>query len=375
MGLIKDKIYYTYEDVTIIPSVISDVEHRSECIPFDDNGMLPLFTAPMDTVINEKNFSLFEENHINAILPRTEPLEKRIEYSVNGKWAAYSLNEFSYVFCNAENKLSSNDKIKALIDVANGHMKKIFELADKSKQIYGESLQLMGGNIANPETYKLYLEHGFWGVRCGIGGGCGCITSSNTSIHYPIASLLLEIHKIKEKMVENGFRKERLTKVIADGGVRNYCDVIKAVGALGADYVMIGSVFAKMFESASQKVYGTMLGIDINSFRDLHYYGNHVGWEGTYEGKKYHIGPVYATFYGMASREGQIAINGAKTKTSEGVKKTLEVEYTMSGWTNNLIDYLRSAMSYTNCHNIKEFNPNNVNSIIISPKAQKSINK
>ena len=379
MGLIKDKIYYTYEDVTIMPNVISNIEHRTECIPFDEEGMLPLFTAPMNTVVNNENFEKFEHNHINAILPRTEPLEKRIEYSVNGKWAAYSLNEFSEVFCNAENKLSSDDKIKALIDVANGHMKKIFELADKSKEIYGESLQLMGGNIANPETYKLYLEHGFWGVRCGIGGGCGCITSSNTSIHYPIASLLLEIHEIKEKMVENGFRKERLTKVIADGGVRNYCDVIKAVGALGADYVMIGSVFAKMLESAAPKTANSDEWLKLPLYTELEdltdFRLENTGWRAKYNGKEIYLGDIKATFYGMASREGQIAINGAKTKTSEGIKKTLEVEYTMSGWTNNLIDYLCSAMSYTNCHNIKDFNPNNVDSIIISPKAQKSINK
>ena len=28
---------------------------------------------------------------------------------------------------------------------------------------------------------------------------CGCITSSNTSIHYPIASLLSETYEIKKK--------------------------------------------------------------------------------------------------------------------------------------------------------------------------------
>ena len=372
MGLIDERIHYTYNDVTIVPTVVSDIKHRSECEPWNEDGMLPLFTAPMDTVVSESNFNLFEENHINAILPRTAPLDTRKFYSTKGKWAAYSLNEFSEVFCNEDDKLPTTHKLKVLIDVANGHMKIIFDLADKAKKIYGDNLLLMGGNIANPKVYEEYARHGFWGVRCGIGGGCGCITSSNLGIHYPIASLLTEIYRIKKEIVDD---YENLPYIIADGGIRNYSDIIKAVGILGADYVMIGSVFAKMFESASQKVYGTMLGIDINSFRDLHYNGNDAGWEGTYEGEKYNIGPVYATFYGMASREGQIAMNGAKTKTSEGVKKSLEVEYTMEGWTENFTDYLRSAMSYTNCHNIKEFNPDNVDGIIISQEAQKSINK
>ena len=343
MGLIENKIYYTYNDITIVPAVISDINHRFECDAFDGNGMLPLFTAPMDTVVSEKNFDLFEQNHINAILPRTEPLSVRVTYSMNGKWAAYSLNEFSHVFCNEGYKLPTTHKLKALIDLANGHMQSIFDIADKAKGIYGDDLLLMGGNIANPKTYKEYVKHGFWGVRCAIGVGCGCITSSNLGIHCPIASLLAEIHKIKNEMIQNGADKEHLTKIIADGGIRNYSDIIKAVGILGADYVMIGSVFAKMAESAAPKQ-------EID-------------------------GETYATFYGMASREGQIAMNGQKTKTSEGVKKLLKVEYTMEGWTRNFIDYLRSAMSYTNCHNIKEFNPDNVDGIIISQEAQKSINK
>lgn len=341
MGLIENKIYYTYNDITIVPAVISDIRHRFECNAFDDNGMLPLFTAPMDTVVSEKNFDLFEQNHINAILPRTEPLSVRVTYSMNGKWAAYSLNEFSHVFCNEDYKLPTTHKLKALIDLANGHMQSIFDIADKAKDIYGDDLLLMGGNIANPKAYKEYVKHGFWGVRCGIGVGCGCITSSNLGIHYPIASLLAEIHKIKNEMIQNGADKEHLTKIIADGGIRGYRDIIKAI-ALCADYVMIGSVFAKMAESAAPK-----------------------------EEKD---GELFATFYGMASREGQIAMNGKKTKTSEGIKKLLKVEYTMDGWTENFTDYLRSAMSYLDTKTLDEVREKAI-LIVNSQNAVNAVNK
>ena len=53
MGQILDKIYYSYNDVTIMPGVISEIEHRSECNPYDEEDMLPLFTAPMDTVVDK----------------------------------------------------------------------------------------------------------------------------------------------------------------------------------------------------------------------------------------------------------------------------------------------------------------------------------
>jgi IMP dehydrogenase/GMP reductase len=199
----------------------------------------------------------------------------------------------------------------------------------------------MGGNIANPKTYKEYVKHGFWGVRCAIGVGCGCITSSNLGIHYPIASLLAEIHKIKNEMIQNGADKEHLTKIIPDGGIRGYRDIIKAI-ALGADYVMIGSVFAKMAESAAPK-----------------------------EEKD---GELFATFYGMASREGQIAMNGKKTKTSEGIKKLLKVEYTMDGWTENFTDYLRSAMSYLDAKTLDEVREKAI-LIVNSQNAVNAVNK
>lgn len=378
MGLKKDKIYYTYEDVTIMPNVISSIEHRSECITLDEEGMLPLFTAPMNTVVDINNFELFENEMIHAILPRTERLETRIEYSVRGRWAAYSMAEFESVFCDEMSKLDESNGIKALIDIANGHMEKVFELAKKAKSIWGDKLILMGGNIANPETYEKYVEAGFWGVRCGIGGGSGCITSSNSGIHCPIASLLSEIYCIKKKMIENGAEEKNLTKIIADGGIRNYSDIIKAIGAMGADYVMIGSVFAKMVESAayksctSEEWYHLPATTTVSDLTDMRKTEN--GWFGKYDNKEIFLGDISAIFYGMASKEGQIALNGEKKKTSEGIKKTLPVLYTMHGWVTNFIDYLRSAMSYTNCYNIKKFNPDNVDSIIISSQAKKAIN-
>lgn len=371
--IMEDKVFYTYRDLTILPGTVSDIEHRSECEPWDNFGKLPLFTAPMDTVVGEKNFDLFEHNHINAILPRTAPLDTRIFYSTKGKWAAYSLKEFSDVFCNEDNKLSTTHKLKALIDVANGHMKVIFDLADKAKSIYGDDLLLMGGNVANPMAYEEYAEHGFWGVRCGIGGGCGCLSTSNTGVHMPMASLISDVARLKEE-IEDDYRT--LPYIIADGGIRNYSDAIKAL-ALGADYVMIGSVFAKMFESAAPKKFSYENGlkhaeIDIKDLKDFHYDG--FNWYGKLVDKDIRLGACSATFYGMASRQGQIALNGIKTKTSEGIMKTLQVEYTMEGWTKNFIDYLRSAMSYVGAKTLDEFR-NEAVLIVNSENAINAVNK
>ena len=67
--LIKDK-KYSYYDVMVVPAKVSTIEHRSECDPFHKDGYLPIFTAPMSTVVNLNNYDLFEQNHIHAIMPR-----------------------------------------------------------------------------------------------------------------------------------------------------------------------------------------------------------------------------------------------------------------------------------------------------------------
>ena len=379
MALIKDKIYYTYSDITIVPTIVSSVEHRDQCIPLDENGMLPLFTAPMDTVVNEKNFELFTNEMIYAILPRTVGVSTRVKFSTKSRWAAYSLKEFEEIFCNEKNKLSEKNKIYTLIDVANGHMKKIFTLVRAAKNIYGDNIVIMVGNIANPETYRYYAEIGVDYIRCGIGGGQGCLSTSNLGIHMPMASLIDEVAKVKNNLLSLGY-EGKLPKIIADGGVRNYSDIIKAL-ALGADYVMVGSVFAKMVESAAPKIcegcnrdsdYGIPFEIDFSSVHDV--YKKDGTFYGTYKGKEIWLGNIEAIFYGMASREGQIALNGSKTKTSEGIKKTLSVDYTMHAWCENFSDYLRSAMSYVGSYTLDEFR-NMAVTVVNSNNAVSAVNK
>lgn len=384
----KNKIYYSYKDVTILPSIISNIEHRSSCNPYYDNGLLPLFTSPMDTVVGEENFSSFYNESIVPILPRTIDVNKRLKNSTDGKWSAYSLSEFERLFCNGLNVIQS-DSIFALIDVANGHMSKILDVSRRAKNLYGDKITIMAGNIANPQTYIQYAEAGIDYCRCGIGGGNCCITATQLGIFCPMATLISDIYNIKKLLLSQG--KKNLPKIVADGGVRNYDDIIKAL-ALGADYVMCGSIFSKMMESSAPKFLGkdskVRLRFPIERYKNLKFNGSN--WVGNYtdeflaeleskgvkkdDNAQIVIGKVKSMYYGMASERGQIALNGSKTKTSEGNMKLLDVTYTMHGWSTNFKDYLRSAMSYIGCTRINDIAE--CSEVIINSKnASESINK
>lgn len=335
--MILNNIGYSYRDLTIVPKEFSDITSRSECNPKLDNGYLPIFTAPMSSVVGKCNYELFDERGIIPIIPRNVPINSRLKIGLEGYWIAVSLKEFKEFFIEGLVKTPN----KVCVDIANGHMRHLLDLCKRAKTV-NPNLEIMLGNIANPNTFhELTINNARFKdvsdvklvdyIRVSIGSGAGCITSSNTGIHYPVASLIDECSK---------YKSENSPMLIADGGIRNYDDVIKAL-ALGADYVMIGSLFAKCIESAGEKYYKTYDGTYRLCPSPSDFYEDKI--------------QIYTKFYGMASADGQIAISGKKTKTAEGITKLLEVEYELHKWVDNMQSYLRSAMSYCNSKTLEDF--------------------
>ena len=424
--MLSQKIGYSYNDVTIVPSIISDIKSRSECDPYVD-GKLPIFASPMASVVSEENYKIFEANNIIPILPRIKEydINYRIKKMHQGWWVAVSLKELENDIINdikTTPELNNKD-YRICVDIANGHMKHLYTQCGLAKTLArkrGINLIIMTGNIANAKTYEWiyknalcefeedgykYFDCAIDYIRVGIGGGSGCITTSNVSIHYPQASLIDECKRIKDSAVCNKYVR-RKPAIVADGGIRNYDHVIKAL-ALGADYVMIGSLFAQCIESAGEKTTKSLsaklpLRFPIERYKDFSvdskgnfkaYYTDEFiketsqAWERDYKEAKQNvengvwfendaeyklavlqykdklkdlaeekiIGSIDVKFFGMASADGQKSMNGEKTKTSEGITKWLPVKYTLSGWVENMISYLRSAMSYTNCKTLKQF--------------------
>lgn len=314
----------SYDDISIIPAIKSNNLSRKECNVFYDNK-LPLFTAPMSNVINLENYIEFDNIGINVIIPRNIHIEDRIQLCTK-YFCAFSLNEI-HLYYKIINKLPGTKYI--LLDIANGHMKAIFTELKK----FDSSVVTMAGNIANPETYLKYEAAGINYVRVGIGGGSVCTTASNTGCYYPYASLISEIKDLKNK-------HNCKCKIIADGGIKNYSDIIKAL-ALGADYVMCGKIFAEILTLGRKY---NFLNIPINDKIASYLF-------------KYNF-PITCSYYGMSTKKAQKEFNKTLLKTAEGKEIKLKIKYTLPQWIENFCDYLRSAMSYTNCNTLEEFKNN-----------------
>ena len=349
----------SFNDICLIPAVVSEIEHRSECNPYLDNGMLPLFTAPMTSVIDENNWEIFKENKINTIIPRSVDWKTRLDLS-DTTFIAVSLSEFEEIV----KYVDFSDCKYICIDIANGHMKKLLDLCKKAKSIFGDKIQIMAGNIANPNTYFEYARAGIDYVRCGIGTGSACTTSSNVGgIHYPMVSLLQEIKANKKYIIdyiaEYDTLYKSIPKIVADGGFSNFDQIIKAL-AIGADYVMLGKIFAMSEEACGEIVYQDQIiptKIDLTAFNDEEKsVFEAAGFDKAYISKTIQV--PYRKYYGMSTKRAQTEISGEATKTAEGIETLVPIKYTLAGWCDNFISYLRSAMSYCNSRTLEEFRKN-----------------
>jgi GMP reductase len=360
--MIHKDIKFDFNDILIVPAINTKITSRYKDIKLPE--ILPLFTAPMDTVVSYNNKDIFLKNKIRVVLPRTigydQFLAKEIiasKTSDDGVFVSFGLQNIKYLL--SQNVFRLHENAHILIDTANGHLQKIVDICQDIKFLRPD-IQIMIGNIANPETYTWYAEQKCVDyIRVGIGNGGGCLTTKQSGIGYPMASLIQEIRREKLLYVADHRNDKNFRfppAIVADGGMKDYVDIIKALG-LGADYVMVGSIFNKALESCGDNY---MCGMPITP-RLAEYFFNR-GY------------PVKKHFRGMSTKAAQKAMGKTVLKTSEGITTLQKVEYRLQGWVENFEHYLRNTMSYSNAKTLNEF-IGNANICWITDKAYDRFNK
>lgn len=301
-------------EIAILPARKSYIKSRNDIDPYDINGKLPVFVAPMTCILNDKNIDIFEDSLAIPIAPVDFLSPEYGMLPEENSWKALTLKQFEHWFVD-EN--APNDKqYNILIDCANGHMDTLYNYVRIAKENYRDQLCVMIGNIANPETYIDCCNTGVDYVRVGIGGGFGCTTSVQTGIHASLPYLLNWINTYKkQRLLQNKFT----TKIVADGGIGTTAKIIKCL-ALGADYVMCGEMFAYCEEAGE-----------------------------LYKGK------TYKQYYGQSSILGQQDRFGKVVSAPEGTIVQIQSKYTLDQLMHNIESVLRSAMSYCNCATLGSF--------------------
>lgn len=374
MGKLKT-VGYELRDVAVMQAPVSFCNHRSDVNPFInvcDREVYPIFVSPMASVTDQNNYKTWIENKLTPVVPRSVQksennpngltFEERMEISKE-TFVSVSLKEadedlWHYLLKNSCSK-KPEDIIKGgrsacnsiyyiCIDIAHGTLSDLYTICKRIKGEFGDYVVLMTGNVANPAAYSFYADAGIDWMRATIGSGSRCTSSANVSIHYGTATLLDQLNE-ERKAYAHSHNGNAPTKIIVDGGIGWFDDIQKSL-ALGADAVMCGKIFAECEEACGQIYYAKSMENAINKSM-CHYPGENICMD---DWKK------FRDYYGMSSKRAQLQISDDKTKlkTSEGIDKPVEVKYPVAKWVDNMQSYLRSCMTYTNSHTIKELREN-----------------
>ncbi len=143
-----------------------------------------------------------------------------------------------------------------VVDSAHGHSVQVIDVVKKIKDKYPQ-LQVIAGNVATSEGALDLIEAGADAIKVGVGPGSICTTRVIAGAGMPQITAINEAYQAA---------KEHGIPIIADGGIKYSGDITKAI-AVGADSVMIGSLFAgteespgdfEIFQGRSYKVYRGM---------------------------------------------------------------------------------------------------------------------
>ena len=207
-----------------------------------------------------------------------------------------------------------------VVDTAHGHSDGVLHAVEAIKS-FSNSVEVVAGNVATPEGALALIAAGADAVKIGIGPGSICTTRVVAGVGVPQFTAVLECAAAC---------RERGVPTIADGGMRNSGDIVKAIAA-GADSVMMGSLLAGTDEAPGEVF--------------------------LYQGRSYKsyrgMGSLGAMARGSADRYFQQDIKDQLKLVPEGVEGRVGYKGPVSAVVHQLVGGLRAGMGYTGCRSIE----------------------
>ena len=234
------------------------------------------------------------------------PCPPNVVYTIGMGDANSSMQEIQ----KAERILNRHKSIKFIcIDVANGYTEKFVNYVRTIRGLFPDHI-LIAGNVVTREMTEALILAGANIVKIGIGPGSVCTTRKVAGVGYPQLSCIMECADAAHGL--GGY-------VLSDGGCTCPGDVAKAFGA-GADFVMIGGMFAGTDEAAG---------------------------EATEDGKE---------FYGMSSATAMEKHSGgvATYRAAEGKRVVVPCVGSVGGVMQQILGGVRSACTYVGASRLKD---------------------
>ena len=332
MAKILEKDALTFDDVLLVPQyseITPDMADVSTKLTNTFKMNVPFLSAAMDTVSEHKlvtalalagGLGVIHKNMSIADQAKEVEMVKNYEFD-NEKYKRVLIDKKGRLCVGAAIGVTADmmDRVHALMDAgvdvfvldsAHGDSKNIIN-AIKNLRLEYPSMELIAGNVATYEGALDLMKAGASAVKVGMGPGSICTTRIIAGIGVPQLQAVMDCARAS---------KEMNVPIIADGGIKYYGDVVKALAA-GANTVMLGGLFATC-EEAPGDIYES-------------------------NGKKYRtyrgMGSIEAMAKGSTDRYFQ---TGHKKFVAEGVQGIVEVKTTVEELVFQLIGGLKAGMGY-----------------------------
>ncbi len=337
---------YTFDDLLLIPAYSEVVPANVDLKVTLSNKIklsIPVTSAAMDTV-TESRFAIklaclggLGFIHKNMSIDQQADMVKVVkETKIESVYIQPAVDENKRLLVGAAIGVNQDtlNRVKALVaagvdviavDSAHGHSKGVLDTIHQIRQHY-PTLDIVGGNIVTAHAASDLIQAGANILKVGVGPGSICTTRVVSGVGVPQLSAIMDVSTIAKK---HG------VALIADGGIKQSGDIVKALAA-GADAIMLGNLFAGCEETPNDV-------FELNGKKVKSYVG---------------MGSLEAMKKGSSDRYFQGGVKELSKLVPEGIEGIVAYKGTLEHVVYQMMGGLRSGMGYCGCKDIEELQNN-----------------